>query len=134
MKKIILFITVLFFITCASPPVKYHPLSDVNYSRTTKVDVYKTEKPTQEYTEMGRIEVKGKEEKENELYELAIKKAKEIGADGIILISEKQDTELVDMLKEEEIMGVQVPLKQLIFMAIKYVEKKPKSPSAKDAS
>ncbi|UCC40142.1 MAG: hypothetical protein JSV96_01405 [Candidatus Aminicenantes bacterium] len=124
MKKIILCFTLLIFISCASTPVIYRSLSDTSYPSTTKVDVYKKEKPTKEYIEIGRIEIKEQAEKENKVYELAIKKAKEVGADGIILVSDETSHEYVQLLKDTITSSGDVVIKRMIFIAIKYVEKK----------
>jgi len=66
MKKAVLYITLFMFISCASTPVIYHSLTDTNYPRTTEVDVYKKEKPTKEYIEIGKIEIKEKAEEPKE--------------------------------------------------------------------
>lgn len=124
MKRVILYFILLFFISCASTPVIYHSLSKTSYPKTTKVDVYKEEKPSKAYIEIGRIEIKDKAEKESKIYELAIKKAKEVGADGIILISEETQQGYIQLLKDTITPGGEEVLKRLIFVAIKYVEKK----------
>lgn len=124
MKKAVLCLTLFMFISCASTPVIYHPLSDANYPRTTEVDVYKKEKPTKEYIEIGKIEIKEKAEKESKIFELAIKKAKEVGADGIVLISQETQSDYIHLLKDTLTPGAEVVVKRLIFIAIKYVEKK----------
>lgn len=124
MKKAVLYLTLFMFISCASTPVIYHSLTDTNYPRTTEVDVYRKEKPTKEYIEIGKIEIKEKAEKENKIFELAIKKAKEVGADGIVLISQETQSDYIHLLKDTLTPGAEVVVKRLIFIAIKYVEKK----------
>jgi len=124
MKNAVLYITLFMFISCASTPVIYHPLSDTHYPRTTDVDVYKKEKPTKEYIEIGKIEIKDKAEKESKMYELAIKKAKEVGADGIVLISQETQKDYIHLLRDTITPGAEVVMKRMTFIAIKYVSKK----------
>jgi hypothetical protein len=124
MKKAVLYITLFLFVSCASTPVIYHPFSDTGYPRTTEVDVYKKGKPTREHIEIGKIEIKEKAEKENEIYELAVEKAKEVGADGIVLISQETQKDYIHLLKDTITESAEVVMKRMIFIAIKYVEKK----------
>ena len=112
------------FISCASTPVIYQSLSDSRYPRTTEVDVYKKEKPTKEYIEIGKNEIKEKAEKESKIYELAIKKAKEVGADGIVLISQATQKDYIHLLRDTITPGAEVVVKRMIFNAIKYIEEK----------
>lgn len=118
MKKIILFFSLLMFISCASSVV-YHPFTGP-YPKTTEVYVYMTEKPTKPYKEIGRIEVTEGAGGGRDMVQVAIKKAKEVGADGIILLSEEKDTGYIVMEK----MILPGTVKHLVFIAIKYVEKK----------
>ncbi len=129
MKKTILYITLAMFISCATTsPVLYEPIGDARYSKTTKVDVYKTEKPNQEYTEIGSLEMKLEAHKEDQIYAAVIAKAKEIGADGIILIKSEIIMELVQVPRSidnrQGTDAMEKEFKLLVFKAIKYVEKK----------
>jgi hypothetical protein len=78
-----------------------------------------TERPTKPYKEIGRIEVTEGAGGGKDMISVAIKKAKEVGADGIILLTEKEDTGYLLMNN----MVLPGTVKHLIFIAIKYVEK-----------
>jgi len=91
------------------------------------VDVYKAEKPSQEYTEIGNLEIKMEARRENEMYAAVIAKAKEIGADGIILLKDEVVMELVQVPRNidnrQGTDAIEKEFKRLVFLAIKYVEK-----------
>ncbi len=128
MKNAILYITLIMFISCAtSSPVLYKPLSDASFQKTAKVDVYKTQKPSQEYTKIGNLEIKMEARKENEMYAAVIAKAKEIGADGIILLKDEMVMELVQVPRNidnrQGTDAMEKEFKRLVFLAIKYVDK-----------
>ena len=129
MKKVILYLVVIAFISCAtSSPVLYQPLSDAKYPKTTKVDVYKqNEKPTQEYAEIGNLEIKMEAHKEEQMYAAVITKAKEIGADGLILVKDEVKMELVQVPRSidnrQGTDAMEKEIKILVFLAIKYVTK-----------
>ena len=132
MKKVMLYLVLIVFISCAtSSPVLYQPLSDAKYPKTTKVDVYKqNEKPTQEYTEIGNLEIKMESRKEEQMYAAAIAKAKEVGADGLILVKDEVKMELVDVPRNidnrQATDAMEKQFKILVFLAIKYVEQEQK--------
>lgn len=128
MKKTILYSTLILFISCAtSSPVLYKPLSDASYPKTSKVDVYKAEKPNQEFTEIGNLEIKMEAHKEDAMYAAVIAKAKEVGADGIILIKDEMVMELVQVPRSidnrQGTDAMEKEFKHLVFLAIKYVDK-----------
>lgn len=117
MKKIILCFSLLMFVSCASSVV-YHPFTGP-YRQTTEVDVYMTEKPIKPYKEIGRIEVTEGAGGGKDMVSVAIKKAKEVGADGVILLTDKKDTGYI--VSGNLILPGTV--KHLVFIAIKYIEK-----------
>jgi len=129
MKKGILYSILILSIACAtSSPVLYQPLGDASYSKTMKVDVYKkNEKPTQDYTEIGKLEIKMQANKEDEMYAAVIAKAKEIGADGIILLKDEMQMELVQVPRNidnrQGTDAMEKEIKHLVFLAIKYAAK-----------
>jgi hypothetical protein len=65
--------------------------------------------------------------KEQQMYAAAVAKAKEIGADGIILIKDEIKMELVDVPRNidnrQATDAVEKQFKFLVFLAVKYVEK-----------
>ena len=129
MKNTILCIALIICISCAtSSPVLYKALSDASFPKTAKVDVYKTEKPSQEFTEIGNLEIKMEAHKEDAMYAAVIAKAKEIGADGIILIKDEMLMELVQVPRNidnrQGTDAIEKEFKHLVFLAIRYTEKK----------
>jgi len=128
MKKAILYLILIMFVSCAtSSPVLYRPLGDARYPKTTTVDVYKAEKPSQEFTEIGNLEIKMEAHKEDAMYAAVIAKAKEIGADGIILLTDEMVMELVQVPRNidnrQGTDAIEKEFKHLVFTAIKYSDK-----------
>ena len=113
-----LLFSLFMFISCVSSVV-YRPLIDEKYPYSDHIDVYTKEKPQKPYKEIGRIIVKSRD-----VVKDATKKAKEVGADGIILDSESKKTVYLyrrnpktgesDISPETEV--------QAVFTAIKYIE------------
>lgn len=128
MKKTILYSTLILFISCAtSSPVLYKPLSNASYPKTAKVDVYKAKKPSRDYTEIGSLEIKMEAHKEDAMYAAVVAKAKEIGADAIILLKDEVVMELVqvprDIDNRQGTDAIEKEFKHLVFTAIIYSDK-----------
>jgi hypothetical protein len=88
---ILLFVSILLFPGCASTgflmaKAKVTLFSDAYTAKdeTAKIDVYMTNKPTQQYLEFAQITCRDTNDKWS--LEQITKKAREIGADGIIII------------------------------------------------
>jgi hypothetical protein len=86
-----LLLSLMFFSGCAStgflmakPKVTYFGEKYPAKEETSKIDVYFTNKPTQQYIEFAKITCKDTNDKWS--LEQVTKKAREIGADGIIMI------------------------------------------------
>ena len=130
MKEVTLVLILTMFIACATQtPVLFQPLSDAKYSKTANVDVYKkNEKPNQNYTEIGNLEIKMEAHKEEQMYAAVIAKAKEIGADGIFLIKDEVVMELVQVPRNidnrQATDAMEKELKHLVFLAVRYVDDK----------
>ena len=117
MKKIIVILLLAFLISCSSSVI-FQSFDQAVYPPTQKVDIYTTEKPERDYTEIGRIVVKEGISGSQDMMTVAMKKAGEIGADGLILLSEDKDTGYV-------VTGNMIlpgSFEKLIFVAIKYKE------------
>ncbi|MBN1223189.1 MAG: hypothetical protein JXB23_08055 [Candidatus Aminicenantes bacterium] len=127
MKKSVLVLILFVLASCASSPILYKSLTDASYPKTTQVDVFKDEKPDREYTEIGRIEIKGEAAEESEMYAMVIAKAKTVGADAVILIKDEKKMELVQMPGQsidhrEATDAREKEFKLLVFLAVKYSE------------
>lgn len=118
MKRTILFFLLVTSISCASS-VNYQSFTTIKYAPVSTVDVYMTEKPDQEYKEIGRIGVTEGLGGDGDMVKQAIKKAKKVGADGIILLEETKDTRYI----VSEDMVIPASVKYLAFVAIKYIQK-----------
>lgn len=118
MKKILLCFYLLLLFSCAAS-VTYQPIISDTYPPTEKVDVYKEQKPERDFIQLGMILVSS-EGSEKLMLQKAIKKAKEVGADGIIVAERIDDTGRWRVDKRHKVAGKSY----MKFIAIKYVESK----------
>ena len=117
MKKAILYLSLLSFVSC-SASVIYQPIVPNKYPPSKKVDVYEDAKPTKEFTQIGLIIVSS-EGGTKIMTKKAIKKAMEIGADGIILAEKIDDTDRWRVDTRYRIPGKSY----MKFLVIKYIKK-----------
>lgn len=115
MRYVILIFLFFLLISCASSVV-FQPYSSQRYAPTNDVQVYTIQKPDREYIEIGLIEVTEGSGGGADMLQVAIKKAKEIGADAIILMREDKDTYYLFMNN----MMHPRPVKKMAFVAIKF--------------
>ena len=115
MKKVFLFLGLLSLASCAAS-VYYQPIGSITYPPTKAVDVYTTEKPQGDFVEIGLIVI-STEGSEKIMMKKAIKKAMEIGADGIILTYKETDSDRWRVDRSYQLPGAQSSMK---FIAIKY--------------
>jgi hypothetical protein len=83
------------------------------YSPTTSVEVFATKGPSRDYIELAELSVKADDESVHYLTE----KAKELGADAIILTGEQSRG---SVMMPAGNMWVAVPVRKLAAVAIKY--------------
>jgi len=116
MKYGILLVCLTTILVGCSPSVRVIRYNNKVYTTTTAVDVFRTKPPDRRYDEIGELEVKSKYD---DAVELLVEKAKEIGADAIILMGDRQSGALA------------VPIGELVYaksimklwaVAIKYKE------------
>ena len=115
MKKTALFLCLVSLYAC-SAAVSYVSLSSTTFPPTTKVDVYKNEKPAKEFVEVGMIVV-STEGSEKIIMKKAIEKAMEVGADGIVMIGKEEDSSSWRVDTSYRLPQAKTTLK---FLAIKY--------------
>ena len=116
MKRSYLFASLVLLASCSAAAVYYQPIASTTYPPTATVDVYTTEKPKVEFEEIGII-VLTTEGSEKVMIKKAVSKAKEVGADGIILIGKETDSDSWRVDRSYQIPGAQSSMK---FVAIKY--------------
>lgn len=115
MKNVALLFALILFISCST--TTFQPFTSQKYAPTRKVDLYTDEKPSREYIEIGRIIV-GEDAFTGEKYMVkwAIEKARKVGADGLIWVRDAKTFYATKFYTGE--------VKEIIFIAIKYKEKK----------
>jgi hypothetical protein len=94
-------------------------LTNTKYPPTVKVDLYTDKAPVREYKEIGRI-IASEDSftGEKNMIRWAIKKAKKIGADGLIRSGEDRKLWAVPSAIPGSLMAGDA--KQIVFIAIKY--------------
>jgi len=119
MRKYYLLSLVVFLLlaSCASS-ARFQPYTEIRYAPTKEVRVFTTQTPEREYIEIGMIEVTEGAGGGGDMLQVAIKKAKEIGADGLILVKEDKDTGYI-MIGNMLLPGT---TKKMVFIAIKFKE------------
>lgn len=101
------------------PTVSYSPYSAQTFAPTTRVDVFRTKVADRRYFELGELCVRVRRStQETAVLELA-EKAKEIGADGIILMGERSAGAVAAPIGQ---MAVAIPLREACAVAIRYTE------------
>jgi hypothetical protein len=115
MRKLIVFMAIAFCMSCASTAI-FQSLDEIRYQPTQRVEVFLTKMPTRSYTEIGRIEVSQGLNGTSDMIEVAVQKAKEIGADALILLTEDKETGYIAISN----MVLPASVQKLVFVAIKY--------------
>ncbi len=90
MKILIIIIAALLLCGC-SPSVNFMKYTENTYPPTNSVEVLRNKPVSQEYTELGELSLKIKKSNEEEAVLKLKEKAKEIGADAIILLGENSE-------------------------------------------
>jgi hypothetical protein len=118
MKKIILCLSLVGLISCGGAVV-YHNVEKM-YPKTEEVDIYTGEMPTKAFKEIGVIEI---EDKSCDVEKEAVKKAKEVGAQAIILYSPTVDLNSLSQQIQEAFAKVSpMESESLFFIAVRYTE------------
>ena len=123
MKNIVLILTLSLLISCASS-ASFQAFTTEKFTPTKNVDVFTTQKPERPYKEIGKIEVTEGLGGTEDMTKVAIEKAKDVGADAIIQLTESEIVTQVGVTKvgtTDVISSASV--KTVVFIAIKYLEK-----------
>jgi hypothetical protein len=92
MKTIIPAIIFLSILFCGcSPSVNFMKYIDENYPPTNSVEVLRSKPASRDYIELGELSLKIKKSNEDQAVLKLKEKAKEIGADAIILLGENSE-------------------------------------------
>lgn len=108
-----LLIIALIFSGCTTP-VKVKKYVTAAYPPTQHVEVLHTKAPNRDYVELGELTVKANDE---EAIGHLTEKAKELGADAILLIGERQQGTIAMPVGQA---WVAIPAKRLTAVAIRY--------------
>ena len=115
MKKILL-LTLLLIVGCALP-IRVTPYTTIQYEATQNVEVMRTKPPDREYIEIAELRTRVGAANRHLALPNMVEKAKQIGADAIILLGEQEQGKAL-------IGGTTAPvaasLMDMIGIAIKY--------------
>jgi len=117
MKKIIcIFGLSLFLIGCATKAnVMRYTIE--TFPPTHHVEVFRSKVIDRDYIEIGEVSVRLKKSTKENAVALLVNKAKELGADAIILVGERSKGAVAMPIGN---MAVAIPIKELCAIAIKY--------------
>ena len=90
--KIALMFFIILFICACSPSVKFMKYSENIYTPTDSIEVLRNKPIEKNYIELGELSIKVKSGDENSVLRL-VDKAKEIGANAIIILGESSEGE-----------------------------------------
>lgn len=112
----VFFILIFFMVGCAptTPTVYVMRYTNEVYPPTANVEVLRTNPPDRQYVELGEIEINSKQDN---AVQYLVQKAKEMGADAIILMGEKNRGAVAVPIGQ---MVYAAPVTRLWAIAIKY--------------
>lgn len=117
MKIITYIIVLLIFLIGCSTPVKVMRYTTEIFPPTQKVEVLRTKSIERDYIEIGEVSIRLKKSTESNAVALLAEKAKELGADAIILMGERSRGAVAMPVGS---MIAAVPLRELYGIAIRY--------------
>lgn len=120
MNKLIgLSIFIVFLVGCAAtqPKVKVMRYTTEIFQPTNRIEVIHTKSTNRDYIEIGEVSIRLKKSTEENAVALLAEKAKELGANALIIIGERSKGAVVVPIGN---MAVAVPLRELYGIAIKY--------------
>ena len=117
-KLLFLLIVSTALISCATQPhVKTMRYTTDSFEPTNKVEVIQTKPVGRDYVEIGEVSIRLKRSTEENAVAYLVEKAKDLGADAIIIIGERSRGAVAIPAGN---MAVAVPIKELYAVAIKY--------------
>jgi len=117
MKKIIcIFGLSLFLIGCATKAEVMRYTTEI-FPPTHHVEVFRSKVINRDYIEIGEVSVRLKKSTKKNAVVLLVDKAKELGAEAIILMGERSKGAVVMPVGN---MALAIPIKELCAIAIKY--------------
>jgi len=103
-------------VACA-PTARFARYMDSSFPPTTDVEVLRTKPADRPYIELGEIRLQLKKSNEDDAILVLKEKAKEVGADAIVILGEQsRGTAILPMGN----MAFAVPLRDLVAVAIRY--------------
>ena len=117
-KKIIIFFLLIIFYSC-SPSVNFMRYNEDIYPPTNSVEVLRSKPVSRDYIELGELSLKIKKSNQNEAVLKLKEKAKEIGADAIILLGENSEGSVLVPVGN---LYASVDMRYIKAIAIKYKE------------
>lgn len=106
-------------VTGCAPKVSYSPYSGQTFAPTARVDVFRTKVADRRYVELGELCIRVKRSTQETAVLHLTEKAREIGADGIILIGERPAGGVAAPVGQ---IVVAIPLREACAVAIRYAE------------
>jgi len=103
-------------IACA-PTARFARYTDLSFPSTTEVEVLRTKPADRPYIELGEIRLQLKKSNEDDAILVLREKAKEVGADAIVILGEQSRGAVLLPMGS---MTVAVPLRDLVAVAVRY--------------
>jgi hypothetical protein len=120
-----LFVILVGLLTACTTSVSYRPFMAETFPPATSVEVFTDLKPDRPYTAIGQIVVEGVGI-ERDMMKAAKEKAKAIGADAIIMTSDKPLTTSATYGDTRSAGGrTRYEVRQWIFLAVKWKKERP---------
>jgi len=116
MKYLIIFFIALSYYGC-SPSVNFMRYSDDAYPPTNSIEVLRNKPAEKEYVELGELSLRIKKSNQEEAVIQLKEKAKEIGADAIIILGEESEGSVIVPIGN---LYASVDRKSIKAIAIKY--------------
>ena len=117
--KPILILFVLIFISGCSPSVNFMKYSEDTYLPTNSIEVLRNKPVEKKFVELGELSLKINKSNQEEAVLLLKEKAKEIGADAIIILGEESEGSVIVPIGN---LYASVDRKSIKAIAIKFIK------------
>jgi hypothetical protein len=117
MKHLLILSTALLIFSACAPSARFGRYTETTYQPTAEVEVFRSKPPGRPYTELGEIRLRIKKSNEDDAIFVLKEKAREIGADAVIILGEEYRGSAIVPVGN---MAIAVPKKDLVGIAIRY--------------
>jgi hypothetical protein len=106
-------------VACAptAPTARFARYTDSSFPSTTEIEVLRTKPADRPYIELGEIRLQLKKSNEDDAILVLKEKAKEVGADAIVILGEESRGAVILPMGS---MAVALPLRDLVAVTVRY--------------